>query len=425
MNVKNAQEAVELTAKESIQASIAHTFAVGGIILNNSTGEVIHSAHNNVLRTCQNRSFFLPYDPTAHGERQLVDWYYANKAEKNLPPTHELTVVTSLDPCAMCAGALLLSGFNVGVAASDPFAGINYDQSFDFPSVPDRWRPIAKQRFGYYGVREPVSKVYEGGASVIFAGQSITPETYLLVDTIFESSVNDIRQISDSNGRDPKDMKDPYHLQVHSPIRQALLQADCHAFALKLDDFRFPDRHLFDLLVNIAMDARRSGSRFNAVAFIDPFGNVLTALGGREDISPIRSAFMEVTRKYANVRWTLLNSSEEATRKLAEVSLTHPRYGTFVYLFAPNPKEPESLLNLGAYGSTMEGPVPRIFPANLQYYALQSDNSHETVARMATRLPPFYTTDVQVSPMQVPIASLIDSVAGLSELFASKETSSS
>ena len=126
--LNSAQEAVDTVANQAIYAALQQTFAVGGAIINNATGELIAVMHNNVLMPFPGNTttFFLPHDPTAHGERQLVDWYYQNAARLSLPPPNQLTIVTTLDPCAMCAGSLLTAGFNVAVSAIDDYAGINY-----------------------------------------------------------------------------------------------------------------------------------------------------------------------------------------------------------------------------------------------------------------------------------------------------------
>ena len=55
-------------------------------MVENSTGRVITAMHNNVIRSLPqkpNESF--TWDPTAHGERQLVNWYYANRESLALP----------------------------------------------------------------------------------------------------------------------------------------------------------------------------------------------------------------------------------------------------------------------------------------------------------------------------------------------------
>jgi hypothetical protein len=44
----------------------------------------------------------------------------------------------------MCTGTLLTAGFNVAVVAIDDFAGINYDSTFTFTSLPPSLRALAK-----------------------------------------------------------------------------------------------------------------------------------------------------------------------------------------------------------------------------------------------------------------------------------------
>lgn len=87
--IQNAQQAVDLVANQAILASQQGTFAVGGCIVDNQTGNVLAALHNNVLMPFPNSTVqppFLPHDPTAHGERQLVDWYFANRQSLGLPP---------------------------------------------------------------------------------------------------------------------------------------------------------------------------------------------------------------------------------------------------------------------------------------------------------------------------------------------------
>ncbi|MBV5324847.1 MAG: hypothetical protein J0626_06040, partial [Rhodospirillaceae bacterium] len=95
----------------------------------------------------------LIFDPTAHAERQLIDWYYAELARGvDLPAPQDITIVTSLDPCCMCAGAILAAGFNVLVAAPDHSAGVNYDSSAHFEALPAPLRATAAASFSYPAV---------------------------------------------------------------------------------------------------------------------------------------------------------------------------------------------------------------------------------------------------------------------------------
>src|SRR5207253_5905538 len=119
---------------------------------------------------------------------------------------------------------------------------------------------------------------------------------------------------------------------------------------------------------------------FNSVALLDPFGNLLVCLGGVENESPIRTAFMETTRGYAVMRWTLMNDPDPQVREQAEQYLTHPKYGTFVFLYAPDPTTAQAVMTLGAYGSTMEGPVPQSYPSNLQYVLLPGNTTPQALS---------------------------------------------
>ena len=407
---ENAEQAVQIAAAKSIEASLKNTFAVGGILVENRSGTVFCALHNNVLEAYENSTLFLLHDPTAHGERQIVDWYFKNRKRLHLPDPKQLTVITTLDPCAMCAGALLTAGFNVGVSALDTYAGINYNKSFDFPSVPSQWRSVAQSSFAYYAVDAPIRRAFRGGKGAAFGKQSIRAATYCLTDTIFESSVNDVRLLDSNSGKDPSKLTNPKDLPGNSTIRKALLDACPEAFSVTCPKPRLPGRELAKVLLNTAEKAHRRGAEFNSVAFLDPFGNLLLCLGGAEERSPIRTAFLELTRAYAHIRWVLMNHRDKSVREQAGDVLTHPKYGTFVSLYSPDPNTPQGLMTMGAYGSTMEGPIPDTFPSNLQYVLLPQDVSHAEVSEMAMRLPPFYTTSVQVAPTQVSDDALIEEV---------------
>ena len=133
----DVQAAVAIAASEAIAAKTQGTFGVGALMLDQH-GNVLQSLHSNVIK------HGLVFDPTAHGERQLIDWYFAERAKgRKLPEPQDVTLVTSLDPCAMCSGAILASGFNVVVAAYDRDAGINHDRSAVFPSLPANLRGAA------------------------------------------------------------------------------------------------------------------------------------------------------------------------------------------------------------------------------------------------------------------------------------------
>jgi tRNA(Arg) A34 adenosine deaminase TadA len=413
VKITNAEEAVGIAAEKSIEASLQSTFAVGGAIIDNKSRKVICALHNNVLEPYEKRKFFLLHDPTAHGERQLVDWYFKHRSRHKLPPPQEMTIVTTLDPCAMCAGAILTARFNVGVSALDDYAGINFDGTFDFPSLPPELKKAAKSTFAYYGVDAPVRRTYRGSNNVIFANQSIRAATYFLTDTIFESSVNSVRLLDNNSGKDPATLNNPANLARNSPTRKAFVDAFPQAFSVSCPTPRMPGKELAKVLIEVASRGHGRGAMFNSVAFLDPFGNLLLCMAGAEHQSPIRTAFMELTRSYAHIRWVLMNSPNSSVRDQAANALTHPKFGTFIFLYLPDPNTPQGVMTLGAYGSTMEGPIPQSYPSNLQYVLLPAGATNATIAQRAMSLPPFYTKGVQVDPTQVLDSALIDEVSHL------------
>ncbi|MDQ1685567.1 MAG: hypothetical protein QOC82_2304 [Frankiaceae bacterium] len=410
--VSDAQEAVELVTAEAVLAAIQGTFAVGGAIIDRN-GYVVQAMHNNVLEPYPGSTAgFNLHDPTAHGERQLVDWYFAQPPGLPLPP--DLTVVTTLDPCAMCAGALLTAGFNVAVAAIDTFAGINYSSDFSFPTLPPALRAQAQATFGYYGVQPPMTRPYVGANTPQFAGESIDTAALELADLVFTNSVGQVRSASNASGLDPSKMSDPANLPPGDPVRIALTNLYAETLTVRSANPRFPGPEIGAPLVSVAKAAAGRGAALNAVALLDPFGNLLSCLGGAEQSSPIRTAFLELTRDYALLRWTLMNSPDERIRNTADATLTHPKYCTFVELYGPDPATPQAVMTFGAYGSTMEGPIPRVFPSSFQYVLTPAGTTDEAIAQLAFVLPPFYVKadiGVGVSPQRVLNQALVDAVA--------------
>jgi len=394
--VSNADDAASIVLDQAMWAAEQGTFPVGGCIIENATGRVVQAMHNNVLKPLADSDKTFTYDPTAHGERQLVYWYYANKDKLGLPGPSELTVVTSLDPCAMCTGTLLTAGFNVGVVAIDDFAGINFND------VPPALRGLAELKFGYDACGEkgqdPGTYVrkYVGGPDVVFRETAVSAQRLVGCSDIFQASLDKVRTTSSESGLPPSGLSDPAKLPDNSPVKTRFRSVYDGAFRSKTPKSRLPGAQFYELLTLVKDSAPEAK---NAVALLDPFGNVILCLADRFDLSPVHTAFMNVTQSYAITRHGLMDDKD--TRQSATEYLTHPKYGTFVFLYAPNPKDSTTIMTLGAYGSTMEGPVPQIFPANFQYYNPPLEGTVEEFRSVIMGLPPFYTQLAQISAMKV------------------------
>jgi tRNA(Arg) A34 adenosine deaminase TadA len=72
---------------------------------------------------------WMVLDATNHAEQRLIYWYWANRTRLSLPEPHQLTIITTLDPCIMCSASIMLSGFNVGTITLDDYGGANYNRN--------------------------------------------------------------------------------------------------------------------------------------------------------------------------------------------------------------------------------------------------------------------------------------------------------
>ncbi|NGZ85860.1 nucleoside deaminase [Duganella aceris] len=395
----DVQAAVAIAAAEAIAAKTQGTFGVGGLMLDQH-GNVLQSLHNNVIKQG------LIFDPTAHGERQLIDWYYAERAKgRELPAPEDITLVTSLDPCCMCSGAILAGGFNVVVAAPDKNAGINFDQAATFDALPASLRAQAGASFGYPAVlgSSQYSRAGSGAApKSFFIGKTIAEPTQALCSLVFEATS---AEVMEKFSTDPSQelLRDPATLAPDHAIVRALKQLYPDALAYRCAP-RLPDAGLAPFLTQAMARDREHGGAGDAVALLDSFGNLLLCMPGRMSQSGIRSAFMETTRAYAQLRYKLMNGATLAQQDEVRKFLGHPKDGTFVFAHGPDGGA-VSFMNLGAYGSTMEGPLPAANPTQFQY--VLSAMPEADLAAICAAMPPLYRDVIRIRPTPVADHALI------------------
>jgi cytosine deaminase len=395
----DVQAAVAIAAAEAIAAKTQGTFGVGGLMLDQH-GNVLQSLHNNVIKQG------LIFDPTAHGERQLIDWYYAERAKgRELPAPEDITIVTSLDPCCMCSGAILAGGFNVVVAAPDKNAGINFDERAAFGALPESLRTQADASFSYPAVMGSSQYARAGSGAApksFFIGKTISEPTQALCSLVFEATSAEVMEVFNI---DPSQelLKDPATLAPDRAIVRALKQIYPDALAYRSAPHQ-PDAGLAPFLLQAIARDREHGGAGDAVALLDSFGNLLLCMPGRMTQSGIRSAFMETTRAYAQLRYKLMSGATPAQQDEVRRYLGHPKDGTLVFAKGPDDSA-VSFMNLGAYGSTMEGPLPLKNPTQFQY-VLPSMPEAE-LAAICAALPPLYRSVIRIRPTQVTDAALI------------------
>ena len=161
-------------------------------------------------------------------------------------------------------------------------------------------------------------------------------------------------------------------------------------------DPHFRDKLLGVILVDVV---RRNPGATNAVAYIDPFGNLVTAQADQQQVNALSTAFALCTRAYAQTRYALVDA--EGTLAIAEQSLTNPNYGTFVFLVAPDPFTPTGMFDIGAYGSTMGGAAMPAIPSAFQYFELPPGVTETQLQDVIYPLPPLYSENIKISPQRV------------------------
>jgi len=112
LQVRRPEEYMDLALREARRAFEADEVPVGAVLVENVTGRVVARAHNQreLLR-----------DPTAHAEILAITQGAAHYGAWRLS---EVTLFVTLEPCIMCAGAVVLARIpRVVYGADDPKAG--------------------------------------------------------------------------------------------------------------------------------------------------------------------------------------------------------------------------------------------------------------------------------------------------------------
>ena len=379
----NTAQAAMWSVDAAVQAASHGTFGVGGVLL---------GPHKELLAVSCNRVIAdgKVADPTAHGERQIVDWYFEQAAQgQQLPAPEDCTIVSSLDPCMMCAGSILTGGFNVVSTTLDTRAGVNFTTDGQYPTVPEELRDQAKEHFAYFGI--------EGGRD--YQGPAMVGERQVIAGDVekrsldtFLASLGQVQNAIHSGPTGPvQDLKDCQDPKVLAVLKKYYPEA----LTLRFPEGQ-PGAALAQPLLEAAQAARERGGAYNAAALLDPHGNVVMLSSGREERSPIRTAFMELTRSWAKVRGEAGPEGEKFLAPLKDCTL--------VTLFGPGSDGP-SVMELGAYGSSVEGPLPPHQHAAWQYVIPRQ--SQADLDQEIKNLPPLYSEVIRPQIQQVSDPALV------------------
>lgn len=358
----------EIAVREAEKSKRNGTFGVGGLLVDDR-GAIVKVIGNSVIKNGP------VHDPTAHVERQLVDWYYSSK---NLPAPGRMTIITSLDPCLMCCGAILSGGFNVIYVSQDSEAGVSCRGPGDLSTLPAESRKKAEKTFSAFGVAG--KRPFSGPRSSIFYGSEIDGRLDSRSIKAFSSSLKKVKGIvSGHHGRPPDELANPKFAKS-SRLLRLLKKYNPKVFS-KGHVVSF-DRPEIDLGRILIQKARESAGAFDSACLVDPFGNVLLAQGS-DGQSPIRTPFMELVRRYHKL---LIEAGHEGRRHLA-----HMKYCKTVLLYGPG-RDPESLMNLGCFGSAIEGKLPK--GKQLEYVIPRQ--SQDELQAMLDNLPPLFSRVVRI-----------------------------
>jgi len=384
---------------EAKQAVSESSYGVGGLLINLKTKEIIHQMHNTVIARNNSSERLRLSDPTAHGERQLVDWYYANKSAKKLPEPSDILIITTLDPCCMCTGSILSAGFKVIVAALDDQAGINWDNTCSFKPFANAELQKIKQSFIYPVIEgDPKRKAF--GTVPVFNQKSLLKtnvdscfKTFVDGANVARNIINDIVDLKDS-----KDIKNLEKTTPTSSIITTLKNVYPGALKYRAAEPGKPDKGLAEYLVKAAKEDKANGGDGDAVAFLDCFGNLLMCKGGKKSLSPIRTAYMETIRAYQKIRYDLSTYSKDALCYLSE-----PKFGSFIFVKGFDCGT-QSFADLGAYGSTILGTLSN--DNNLQYITPRIPQ--RVLDSFISEMPPRYRS--LIKPRRVADNDLIKAV---------------
>lgn len=122
--------AMALALDEARAAAARGETPVGAVILDEATGEVLARAGNGPIGA---------HDPTAHAEIAAIRQAAASLNNYRLT---DLTLVVTLEPCAMCAGAISHARLGrVVFGAEDPKGGAVVHGPRFFAQPTCHWRP--------------------------------------------------------------------------------------------------------------------------------------------------------------------------------------------------------------------------------------------------------------------------------------------
>ena len=356
------------------EAAKAGSYGVGALLMD-LDGNILYEKTNRVVRNSR------IYDPTAHSERQIVDWYLANKEKENLPEPAECILITTLDPCLMCTGALAQAGFGtVIVIALDPHAGINSRGNYECTALAGTaCRNYVTKHFAYpliTGARHREAFGADLSRLKLFTDDTITTETYLACGDAFTLNLSELHKELFARDNREDNVLNPAELDLDHPIRRYLKETfgpDC--FGCTWNPGESAE------VITDYMNKNHPG--FDGAACFDLFGNLLCIAEDDPELSS-RSAIMKLIRKYAAAR-----AAEPIGNYDIRDYLANPRFAYFMYMTCPD-LSAVTIMEIGALGSAFgnHSPHPILYMNGAQ--------KEPAVALLIQHLPPLYNEQLDL-----------------------------
>lgn len=388
--------AMIVTTNSAIAGSLG-SYGVGAALIG-PRGELYATSQNHVVKDGEIA------DPTAHGERQLVDWYFAQKAKgEELPSAEQMTVVSSLDPCIMCAGSILASGMNVVSLSQDPGAGVDYRGDGTFVSLPKKLQKEAKEHFSYFGVENESPFI---GKNPLFQGFQLYKNAATLAESDFNSSVPDVSAAFAKLEVSTDEALDPRSLETSEDGQNILAKAKESAQDVlfhRLADPRKPDAVVADKLRSLAEKAKSEGNDYNAAVLVGPFGDILLSAAGKESVSPIRTPVFELSRAYNKLRNAVGDEGKQHFPPFSQCRM--------VTLQGPSPSG-AGIAEIGGFCSSAKGGFAEGNDRHWQY--LIQRQTPQQLKKLLDNLPPRYSVERRPDIKQAEIAKEAPESASIS-----------
>lgn len=362
--VESLERAVRVATEAAIEAGQMGSFAVGGLLVGPQR-EILAVSRNRVIEEG------CVADPTAHGERQLVDYYYAH--QDRLPPAEQCTIFSSLDPCMMCTGSILAAGMKVVSLTLDTENGVNYDARGTYHSLPEELREQARATFAYLGVEG--HRTYQGYMPFLFPEQRVPEQALRDAEAAFWSGQRRVSALVHAD-LPPRNV-------LESEVALEHLRGFWSEGARVKTDPENPGTEVLEHLLR------------GEALLVDPFGNLLLAARGQTQASPIRTPVVELIRAWTRVR----GGAPEGVRPY----LPHLKRCRVLTLYGPGRGAPDIMM-LGAYASAIEGSLPS---GGRHWQYLFQRQSAADLRGMLDAFPPYYRNELAPDIVQLP-ADLVE-----------------